>query len=64
MTKAIDIDAHPRLLDTSFIPDLVDHYRAGRFPFDRLIKTFPLDQINDAIEAQARGDCVKAVLLP
>lgn len=47
-----------------FIPELVDLYRAGRFPFDRLIQTFPLVQINDAVEAQARGDCVKAVLIP
>jgi aryl-alcohol dehydrogenase len=47
-----------------FIPELVEHHRAGRFPFDRLITTYPLGQINDAIAAQARGDCVKAVLIP
>lgn len=50
-------------LDT-FIPELVELYRAGRFPFDTLVQTFPLERINDAIAAQARGDCVKAVLLP
>jgi aryl-alcohol dehydrogenase len=47
-----------------FIPDLLDHHRAGRFPFDRLIRTYPLDQINEAVAAQGRGDCVKAVLIP
>lgn len=47
-----------------FIPELVALHRAGRFPFDRLIQTFPLAQINEAIAAQARGDCVKAVLIP
>ena len=47
-----------------FIPELVDHHRAGRFPFDRLIRTFPLADINEAVAAQARGDCVKAVLIP
>jgi aryl-alcohol dehydrogenase len=47
-----------------FIPELVEHFRAGRFPFDRLVTTFPLAQINAAIDAQARGDCVKAVLIP
>lgn len=47
-----------------FIPELVALHRAGRFPFDRLIQTFPLDQINEAVAAQARGDCVKAVLIP
>lgn len=47
-----------------FLPELVELYRAGRFPFDRLIKTYPLKQINEAVAAQARGDCVKAVLIP
>jgi aryl-alcohol dehydrogenase len=47
-----------------FIPELVELHRAGRFPFDRLIRTFPLDRINEAVAAQARGDCVKAVLIP
>ncbi|HZU63673.1 MAG TPA: NAD(P)-dependent alcohol dehydrogenase [Novosphingobium sp.] len=48
----------------TFIPELVALYRAGHFPFDRLIQTFPLAEINAAIAAQHRGDCVKAVLLP
>lgn len=47
-----------------FIPELIAHHSAGRFPFDRLIRTFPLDQINEAIAAQARGECIKVVLLP
>ncbi|QSR19106.1 NAD(P)-dependent alcohol dehydrogenase [Novosphingobium sp. KA1] len=50
-------------LDT-FIPHLVELYRAGRFPFDRLIRTFPLDRINEAVAAQLRGECIKAVLIP
>jgi len=48
----------------TFIPELVELYRAGRFPFDTLIRSFPLDQINEAVAAQLRGDCVKAVLIP
>ncbi len=47
-----------------FIPELIALHRAGKFPFDRLIKTFPLSQINEAIAAQHRGECVKAVLIP
>lgn len=47
-----------------FIPELVALYQAGRFPIDKLIKTFPLSDINVAIAAQHRGDCVKAVLIP
>jgi aryl-alcohol dehydrogenase len=45
-----------------FIPELIEHWRAGRLPLEKLIRTYPLDQINEAIEAQHRGDCVKVVL--
>lgn len=48
----------------TFIPHLVDLHTRGRFPFDRLIKTYPLSQINEAVAAQARGECIKAVLIP
>ena len=48
----------------SFIPEMMDHYRAGRMPFDKMIKTYPLDQINEAVAAQAAGECVKVVLIP
>lgn len=48
----------------AFIPELIAHHAAGRFPFDRLVHKFPLSEINQAIAAQARGDCVKVVLIP
>jgi aryl-alcohol dehydrogenase len=47
-----------------FIPELLEHFQAGRFPFDTLVKAYPLGQINEAIAAQHRGDCIKAVLVP
>lgn len=47
-----------------FIPELLQHYRAGDFPFDKLIEKYPISQINEAVEAQHRGDVVKVVLLP
>lgn len=56
----IEGDSDPQ----SFIPELLAHHATGRFPFDRLIRTFPLSEINTAIAAQARGECVKAVLIP
>jgi aryl-alcohol dehydrogenase len=46
-----------------FLPELMDHYRRGELPFDRMITTFPFHQINEAIAAQHRGDCIKVVLL-
>jgi aryl-alcohol dehydrogenase len=56
----IEGDSDPQ----SFIPELIAHHAAGRFPFDTLIQTFALAQINEAIAAQARGDCIKVVLIP
>lgn len=46
----------------SFLPELIEHWRAGRLPLEKLVDTFPLDRIEEAIAAQHRGDCVKAVL--
>lgn len=48
----------------SFIPELVAHYKAGRFPYDRLVTTYPLSDINRAIADQHAGRCIKAVLIP
>jgi aryl-alcohol dehydrogenase len=47
-----------------FIPELIEHYRAGRLPFDKMIRTYKLSDINTAIEDHHSGVCVKAVLLP
>jgi len=46
------------------IPHLISLWRDGRFPFDRLIKTFPLEDINLAEKASLGGAVVKPVLLP
>ncbi len=56
----VEGDSDPK----EFIPELLQHYRAGRFPFDKLITTFAFSQINEAIEAQHRGDVVKVVMVP
>ncbi|WP_304169077.1 NAD(P)-dependent alcohol dehydrogenase [Phenylobacterium aquaticum] len=45
-----------------FIPELITHWRAGRLPLEKLVKTFPFAEINEAIAAQHHGDCVKVVL--
>jgi Zn-dependent alcohol dehydrogenase len=54
----IEGDAVPQ----TFIPQLIEHWQAGRFPVDQLITTFPFEQINDAIAATTRADVAKAVL--
>jgi aryl-alcohol dehydrogenase len=45
------------------IPALIDHFLAGRMPFDKLIRTYPLDKINDAIHDMHSGATIKPVLL-
>ncbi|MCU1643028.1 MAG: Zn-dependent alcohol dehydrogenase, class [Nocardia sp.] len=51
-------DADPQI----FIPYILDLYRRGKFPFDKLISTMPMSEINEAVAAQQRGDVVKVVL--
>jgi aryl-alcohol dehydrogenase len=46
-----------------FIPELIRLHQQGRFPFDRLITTYKLDDINQAVTDQHDGKCVKDVLL-
>lgn len=45
-----------------FIPELIGHFRAGRFPFDRLIQLFDFADIGAAIEAGESGKVVKPVV--
>ena len=56
----VEGDAVPQVL----IPRLIELWRAGRFPFDRMIKTFDLSDINNAERAAASGEVIKPVLLP
>ena len=45
-----------------FIPKLVELYRQGRFPFDKLVTFYEFDQINQAVEDSERGKTIKAVV--
>lgn len=45
-----------------FVPQLLDLYMQGRFPFDRLVRFYEFDQINEAAADAASGAAVKPVL--
>jgi len=45
-----------------FLPELIEHHLAGRFPYERLISYFAFDAINEAIAAGESGQVVKPVL--
>lgn len=56
--SVIEGDAVPE----EFIPQLIDLYRQGRFPYDRMIKFYTLDTINDAVRDTEAGGTIKAVI--
>lgn len=50
-------------LPDEFLPELISYFEDGRMPLDKLVKTYSLDQINDAIADAHNGRAIKAVLL-
>lgn len=59
VTAVIEGDAVPQ----AFIPYLVDLYKAGRFPFDRLVTTYAFDDINQAFADSEAGVTIKPVVV-
>ena len=45
-----------------FIPQLLEYYHNGLFPFDKLVKFYPFEKINEALADSHNGGCIKAVL--
>lgn len=45
-----------------FIPRLIDLWRAGQFPFDKLITHYRLEDINEGFEHSADGTTIKPVI--
>lgn len=46
-----------------FIPKLVDYYKRGQLPFDKLIKKYPVTDIEKAFADSASGKVIKPVLI-
>ena len=47
-----------------FIPRLIALWKQGRFPFDKLVTFFPLDDIEAAVHASETGEVLKPILRP
>jgi aryl-alcohol dehydrogenase len=47
-----------------FIPKLVELYRQGRLPLEKLITFYTLDEIDQAVRDSESGKVIKAVLRP
>ena len=45
-----------------FIPNLIDLFMQGRFPFDKLVQFYDLEDINQAAEHSERGLTIKPII--
>jgi aryl-alcohol dehydrogenase len=45
-----------------FIPQLIDLHLQGRFPFDKLVKFYTLERINEAAQDSERGLTIKPII--
>jgi aryl-alcohol dehydrogenase len=54
----VEGDADPDV----FIPELIALYQAGLFPFDRLIRFYPLAEINQAVADGEAGRVIKPIV--
>lgn len=59
VTFVVEGDSVP----SKFVPELVELFERGLFPFDKLIKQYPFDQINEAFEDSAQGVTLKPVVV-
>jgi aryl-alcohol dehydrogenase len=48
----------------TFIPQLIELWRSGRFPFDRLVSYYDLEDINQAVADSESGIVLKPILRP
>lgn len=58
ITGVIEGNAIPKV----FIPQLIEYYRQGRFPIDKIMKFYSFEEINQAFEDSHNGVAMKAVL--
>ncbi len=47
----------------SFIPKMVDYYKQGRFPFDKLCKLYKFEEIGQAFQDSLTGKVVKPIVV-
>jgi aryl-alcohol dehydrogenase len=50
---------HPKL----FIPKLVEWNKRGKFPVEKFVKYYPIEEINQAIADSKTGKVVKPIIV-
>jgi len=59
MGYVVEGDAVPHL----FIPKLITLWRQGKFPFEKLVRYYPLADINRAVADSESGATLKPILV-
>lgn len=58
ITFVLEGNAVPQI----FIPQLIEYWRDGRFPFDQFVNVYPFEEINRAVLDSLSGHTIKPVL--
>ncbi|KAK3061286.1 hypothetical protein LTS18_006606, partial [Coniosporium uncinatum] len=48
---------------SKYVPQMIQWYREGRFPVDKLVKTFPAEEFEKAIHEMHDATTVKPVIV-
>jgi aryl-alcohol dehydrogenase len=59
LSLVVEGDSVPQL----YIPKLIRMYEKGDFPFDRLLRTYAFDDINQAFDDSESGETIKPVIV-
>ena len=55
----VEGDANPR----EFIPEMIEYFRGGHLPLERIVRTYPFVEINQALADLSSGAAIKPVLV-
>jgi len=50
-------------VSAEFITKLIKMFQHGQFPFDKLIKQYAFEAINEAVEDSEKGRTIKSVVM-
>lgn len=59
MVGIVEGDVIPKL----FIPQLIEYYQKGRFPFDKLVKFYKVSELDNAISDMLDGTTIKPIVV-
>ncbi|MFD0944550.1 NAD(P)-dependent alcohol dehydrogenase [Savagea faecisuis] len=63
MNKTLVGVVEGQAIPKQFIPELISYYKDGKLPFDKLIKTYEMTELEQAIQDMESGKTIKPVIL-